>query len=881
MSASPVRTTCPYCGVGCGIRASVNGSITIAGDKAHPANGGRLCSKGTHLAETLRSDGRLLHPAIGGRQSAWGEALDLVARTFNETIATHGPDSVAFYVSGQLLTEDYYVANKLMKGFIGAANIDTNSRLCMASAVAGHRRAFGVDAVPACYEDLELADLIVLVGSNTAWCHPVVFQRIAAAREARGTKIVVIDPRQTETASIADLVLQLRPGTDVKLFNGLLAHLVRTDAVDADYMNRHVRSPAGFLERVAEENGLAEVAAACDLPVGDLHRFYEWFASTPRTVTCFSQGVNQSSAGTDKVNSIINCHLATGRVGRPGASPFSLTGQPNAMGGREVGGLANQLAAHLSFDSLADIDLLSRFWGSRNVARRPGLKAVDMFEAVRSGRIKALWVMATNPAVSLPQLGDVHAALAACPFVVVSDCIAATDTTRFAHVLLPARAWGEKDGTVTNSERCISRQRAFLPAPGEAQPDWWIVTQVARRMGHERAFPYEAPAAIFREHAALSGFENDGARCFDIGAYTGVSDEAYESLTPFQWPAPARDLRPQPRLFGDGQFSTPDGKAAIVPVAWRAPGNAPDERFGLVLNTGRLRDQWHTMTRTGLSPRLSSVAEPFVQIHPDDARDGGVRDGGLAAVVSRYGRERFRVVVTAAQRRGEIFSPIHWNREFASGGRVGALVNAVCDPVSGQPEFKHTPVRIEDYAPRWTGFLLSRTAPDLSAVDYWARAAVRGGCVYELAGDADPRSLIDKLFPSHPDIERVEMIDGRRGVFRLAALRAGKLLACLFIAPPGQLPVRDWLLAQFAEPANEDASSMQILAAGPAHAVADVGAIVCVCFNVGVKTLMTAIQNEGLVTLADVGQALQAGTNCGSCRPAIQSLLSSSRAAAE
>ncbi|MDP9086586.1 MAG: molybdopterin-dependent oxidoreductase, partial [Pseudomonadota bacterium] len=503
MSGS-VRTTCAYCGVGCGVEAVVTGARTaiIAGDEKHGANRGKLCSKGTHLGETIGLEGRLLHPMIGERKTSWDEALDLVAGRLAETIAEHGPDSVAFYGSGQLLTEDYYAFNKLMKGFIGSANIDTNSRLCMASAVAAHVRAFGEDLVPACYDDLDEADLIVLVGSNTAWCHPVIWQRIEAARASRGTKLVVIDPRKTETAELADLHLPVRGGSDVALFNGLLSHLQLVGAIDPDFLGRSVAVPVGFWEAL----GSPDVADRCGLDPRDLVAFYTLFAANPRTVTLFSMGVNQSTQGTDKANAIINCHLATGRIGKPGAAPFSLTGQPNAMGGREVGGLATTLAAHMDF-APGNVDRIGRFWGSDRVASKPGLKAVDLFRAVAEGRVKAIWIAGTNPAVSMPDAGAVRAALEACPLVVVSDIIANTDTAKFAHIRLPAAGWGEKDGTVTNSERRISRQRAFLSLPGAARPDWWIVAEVARRMGYGAAFNWAGPADVFREHAALTAFE--------------------------------------------------------------------------------------------------------------------------------------------------------------------------------------------------------------------------------------------------------------------------------------------------------------------------------------------------------------------------------------
>ncbi|MEM9783874.1 MAG: molybdopterin-dependent oxidoreductase, partial [Pseudomonadota bacterium] len=536
----PVATACPYCGVGCGVIATPDGrgGAAIAGDPDHPANFGRLCSKGSALGETVDLEGRLLAPQIHGRRAPWDEAIGLVAERFRTAIATHGPDSVAFYVSGQLLTEDYYVANKLMKGFIGSANIDTNSRLCMASTVVGQKRAFGADTVPGTYEDLEEADLVVLVGSNLAWCHPVLFQRLAAAKALRpDMRVVVIDPRRTATAAIADMTLRLAPGTDVALFNHLLNRIGAEGAVDAAFTKAHID---GLGEAMAAADAATRAATAriTGLAPADIAAFTRSWIGTERVVTVFSQGVNQSSAGVDKVNAILNCHLATGRIGRPGMGPFSVTGQPNAMGGREVGGLATALACHLDLDNLVHREGVRAFWDAPAMPEAVGLKAVDLFQACADGRIKALWIMSTNPAVSLPQADDVAAAIAACPFVVVSDIMADTDTTRLADVLLPATGWGEKSGTVTNSERRISRQRPFLPAPGQARPDWRIIADVGAAMGWPEAFAWESEAAVFREHAALSGVASSLGGDFDISGLKHLGDAEYDALDPVQWPVP-------------------------------------------------------------------------------------------------------------------------------------------------------------------------------------------------------------------------------------------------------------------------------------------------------------------------------------------------------
>src|ERR1700754_722820 len=563
------KTTCPYCGVGCGVLATPdgNGGAAISGDPEHPSNFGRLCSKGSALGETLALDDRLLYPMIRcskGRMErvAWSDALDHVAHRLHHIVARDGAKAVAFYLSGQMLTEDYYVANKLMKGFLGSANVDTNSRLCMASSVAGHRRGFGADTVPGCYEDLDEADLLVLVGSNAAWCHPVLFQRMIANKQNRGARMIVIDPRRTDTAEDAELFLGLKPGTDTALFSGLLVHLADNGALDRDYIGNFT---SGFDDALARARQIAGSVAATALATGlteaDVGAFFRMFRETERVVTLYSQGVNQSAQGTDKVNAILNCHLATGRIGKLGASPFSLTGQPNAMGGREVGGLANQLAAHMTFNP-PDIDRVRRFWNAPRIATHEGLKAVPMFEAIARGEIKALWVIGTNPAVSLPDADAARAALKKLELFVISENVLSNDTVKSgAHVLLPAQAWGEKSGTVTNSERRISRQRAFLAPPGEAKPDWWIVSEVAKRLGFGASFDFNSAAEVFREHAALSAFENDGSRDFDIGALQSLSDEAFEAMAPVLWPAREGDAPAQPRFFAAGGFFFGDRKA--------------------------------------------------------------------------------------------------------------------------------------------------------------------------------------------------------------------------------------------------------------------------------------------------------------------------------
>ena len=871
-----VRTTCPYCGVGCGVAVTVAPEgISLIGNKQHPANFGRLCSKGMALADTLGQEGRMLYPSIAGQRASWDEALNQVAAGFGKIVAKHGPDAVAFYVSGQLLTEDYYVANKLMKGFIGSANIDTNSRLCMSSAVAAQKRAFGADAVPVCYEDIEAADLVVIIGSNYAWAHPVLYQRLASAKKARPEmQVVVVDPRRTATCDIADLHLAIAPGADAFLFNGLLHHLRREDALDLAYVEAHVEGFAAAFDAARTVNSVPKVAQVCGVSETQISEFFRLFAGIERTVTIFSQGINQSSSGVDKGNAIINVHLATGRIGRPGMGPFSVTGQPNAMGGREVGGLANQLAAHLDFSKEASVELVSRFWDAPDIARSPGLPAVDMFQSIAAGKIKAVWIMGTNPVVSLPDADKVRTALLGCELVVVSDCVQHTDTTACADILLPAAGWGEKDGTVTNSERCISRQRSLLQASGEARPDWWIISQIAQRMGYAEAFPYTKPAQIFREHARLSGFENDGLRAFDISALAELDDEGYEALHPVQWPVNARSPNGTVRLFGDGHFFTASGKAQMVAVAAKLPAVAVDVDFSLVLNTGRIRDQWHTMTRTGMVPRLNAhQPEPFVQVHLADAKQ--LQDGGLARLTSRHGSMLARVQVSADQRPGSVFVPMHWNDVFAKSARVDALVAPITDPISGQPESKHTPVRVESYQPAWQGFVLSRERLELPDASYCACSQGVGYWRHEIAGESLPEDWRSRVKTAlGGSAELIEYRDAAMGRYRAACINDGRLEAVFFIAADYRLPEREWLASLFDRTQLESAELAGLLAARPPRgAAADTGHIVCACFSVGEKTILNAIQAQGLNSVEAVGQCLKAGTGCGSCVPEIRRLL--------
>ena len=885
------QTTCPYCGVGCGVdikqEPESNELAPVEGRKDHPANLGRLCVKGSALHETLGEKGRVTHASIAGQPVELDKALDKVAQGFRRIIDQHGPDAVAFYVSGQLLTEDYYAANKLMKGFIGSANIDTNSRLCMSSAVAAYKRAFGSDVVPCSYEDIEQADLVVMVGSNAAWTHPVIYQRLQQAKKLRPhMQTVVIDPRKTATCEEADLYLGIAPGTDAFLFNGLLAYLAQENALDHSFILNHSNQFDETLQQAfAGLDDAADVvkstAKVCDISESTILRFFQLFKEHHHTVTLYSQGVNQSSSGVDKCNAIINCHLATGRIGQPGMGPFSLTGQPNAMGGREVGGLANQLAAHMDFTPEA-IDRVQRFWHSPKVASQPGLKAVDLFHAVEQGKIKAVWIMATNPVVSMPDSDQVIRALKQCDLVVVSECFQDSETSRYADVILPAAGWGEKDGTVTNSERRISRQKGFLPLAGDIKPDWWLISQVAQRMGYQEAFDYQGPADIFKEHALLSGFENypgsDSARDFDISLLAKLTPEQYDQLQPIQWPVNNRTPLGTARLFTDNQFYTPNGRANFLPVAPKLPALQTDDDYPFVLNTGRIRDQWHTMNRTARSQRLlEHSAEPYVEMHPEDARRLTLKEQQLVALKGRQGRFIGRLKLTKNQFQGSLFAPIHWNRCYSGHANVDSLVNPITDPISGQPESKHCPVQVYDPALNYCGFVLTQQTLELEDMPYWTRIPLTQGERYEVA-DQTP-------LEQHPLFYQLENTQGEwlyyqdksQGIYRAICLQNNRLVIALAAAHDlAHLPPRQWLSESLG--CEIDEQDRLSLLAGEQANQPDSGRTVCACFQIGEKTIENAIQEHTLDSVEALGENLGCGTNCGSCIPELKTILQSSLA---
>ncbi|MGF1775927.1 molybdopterin oxidoreductase family protein [Vibrio nomapromontoriensis] len=830
------KSTCPYCGVGCGIEArpTAKGLLEVRGDKSHPSNYGKLCSKGIALGETVIQDGRARFPLFRSLTKAptnsteavnhaleesgkvtthvdtvsdWETITEHVATQFTRTIEQFGPDSVAFYVSGQLLTEDYYVANKLMKGFIGSGNIDSNSRLCMASSVVGHKRAFGSDTVPICYEDLEQAELVIITGSNLAWCHPVLFQRLRLAKQQNPTmNIVVIDPRETATCEIADLHLALNSGSDVALFNGLLAYLCTHKHLNHDYIDAYTDGFDAALKMANTEKNTLEVTG---LDLEKLERFYTLFAKTEKVVTVYSQGVNQSSQGSDKVNAILNCHLATGKIGKPGAGPFSVTGQPNAMGGREVGGLANTLASHMEFDNPQHQSLIQDYWQTSQLATKPGLKAIELFDAIESGKIKAVWIMATNPVVSLPDSQKIQAALRQCPFVVVSDCIQDTETTQFADVILPSQGWSEKSGTVTNSERRISRQRRLLPSPALAKPDWWIISQVAKKMGFASAFNYLHEGQIFSEYAMMTTLGNEaGQRDLNLIGLTSLDDKGYSRLSPQQWPVTEQQSKiVNQRLFSDNQFFTPNKRAQFIAVRHQAPKSSPSRELPLILNSGRARDHWHTMSRTGLSTSLASHSpEPYVTVHPDTAQRFGVKHGHIASINNNQTAIQARVHCSTAMTPNQLFMPIHWNNSTASNGKPCSLIEPNSDVNSGQPEFKHTPVSLSAWPQRCEALLFSQRPLNLSNIDYWAQQKVSEGYLYRIASQQNPMQLIVALTDyMRIDAEKTLSVDGGDASlgFRQAHLTS-QSLHCAFVVKTtlSELDI-DWFMTLLSEANSE------------------------------------------------------------------------------
>lgn len=884
--ASLVTTTCPYCGVGCGVDISLKLGATgepimssLTGASDHPANFGRLCVKGSKLLETNNNSGRMDVPKIAGKTVSWAKAIAKVADTFSDIIAKHGPDSVAFYVSGQLLTEDYYVANKLMKGYIGSANIDTNSRLCMSSAVTAYKRAFGADAVPCCYDDLELTDLLILVGSNAAWTHPVLYQRIERAKKANpNLKVVIIDPRVTASTEVADLHLAIKPGTDVALFNGLLAYLAKNKGLDNTYINEFTEGYAQTLA-LSQIWSLSKVATLCDINLNDLQHFYALFLQQEKVVTAYSMGVNQSTSGVDKANAIINCHLATGKLGREGCGPFSLTGQPNAMGGREVGGLANMLAAHMDIENPHHRDIVQTYWQSPTIAQKTGLKAVDLFDKINDGSVKAVWIMATNPVVSMPNRQKIITALQKCELVVVSDCVDSSDTLALAHVTLPATGWSEKNGTVTNSERRISRQRGILPAHGESKHDWQILCAVAKAMGFAQGFNYQSVHEIFIEHAGLTAAKNSGTRDLDLSGLAQLSLQQYDNLRPVQWPVNQANPQGTKRLFSDAQFYTKTGKAQFIPLSVKLPEQLTTKDYPFVLNSGRIRDQWHTMTRTGKAADLSAhISRPKLAMHPDDAISQGLLEGDLVELNAAHNVGGNPVILALSidrkQRRSELFAPIHWSAVNTSHGAIASLYTDANDSLSGQPELKHAAVSVKKICFAQHGELFVKQLLPLTLLrqcfEFFVIAPFAQGHMVSFATNKSMADIKHDLQLNLPRYD--EWISSLAGTNENAyALCDDKFVLAIFAAERHIAMDENWI-SHLIEKGLLSPQECSALLAGEPDEAFNVGPLVCSCFKVGENTIKQAIV-DGCESVEDLGLTLKCGTNCGSCKSELSQLL--------
>ncbi|WDD98718.1 nitrate reductase [Thalassomonas actiniarum] len=884
-----VQTSCPYCGVGCGVDITVEQgkAVKLSGTPEHPANFGRLCVKGTNLLATNHHQGRLLHPVVNGEQTSWEKAIETVAARFSQIIKEHGPDAVAFYGSGQLLTEDYYVANKLMKGYIGSANIDTNSRLCMSSAVSGYKRAFGEDLVPCSYQDLENTDLILLTGSNAAWTHPVLFQRMEKAKAVNPKlQIFAIDPRRTASAELADFHLPIKPGTDAALFNGLLNFLADNRGLDQAYIDQYTNNFSACLDQAGQWT-LTKTADYCNISKSSLKRLYQAFLTNKRVINFFSQGINQSSSGADKCNAIINCHLASGKIGKPGCGPFSITGQPNAMGGREVGGLSNLLAAHMDIDNPEHRALVQNFWQSPTIASAPGYKATDLFDKMNQGKVKAVWIMATNPAVSLPDRAKVEQALANCDFVVVSDCVASNDTLAFAEVKLPASSWSEKNGTVTNSERRISRQRGLLTPPGEALDDWQIISRVAKAMGFDQGFNYSGPAEIFDEHARLTACNNNGDRALDLSGLTGLTTDEYDRLKPVQWPVNTKYPLGCARILADGSFFTDNRKANFIAISPATPKLACSAGYPFSLTSGRLRDQWHTMTRTGKANILAEHTKaPEVTLNPADAQSLGVAEGEMVKVSNETGAVFLQAKLSDDVGVKQLFVPIHWNREFASSATANQLFAAIVDPVSGQPEFKQAPVQVEktaikQYALIYSPRSLKNFTAGLPGHCHWIQHQGVQGPVYhcyfeqevaDLAGQLKQhinRAIKDST-SQDPRPDNSWLSHQSEHNSRLIALAEQGFNAFVFISDK-PIKLNDSWLNELLE--NKETDAEQINALLLAKAPKNKGRKICSCFSIYEQDIVAAIENDGISSVDALGATLKCGTNCGSCKTELSSLL--------
>ncbi|MFC4278670.1 nitrate reductase [Achromobacter aloeverae] len=895
--APPAATTasiCCYCGTGCGVRVHTEGGrVTgVSGDASHPSSLGKLCSKGRALADTVRDDGaRVLRAqwrdsrAAPRRDIALDAALDLAADRLADIIGRHGPDAVAFYLSGQLLTEDYAVFNKLARGLVGTNNIDTNSRLCMSSAVAGYKLTLGADAPPACYDDIGLADTVLIAGSNAAHAHPILFRRLEAAKQARpDMRIILVDPRRTDTAELADLHLPILPGSDVALFHAMLHVMQDEGLLDHAHIARHTTGFAALRERIAAcPPALAQ--DICGVPAADIATAARWFGRAGAALSLYTMGLNQSSSGTAKNAALIHLHLATGQIGKPGAGPFSLTGQPNAMGGREAGGMATLLPGHRDPADAGHRAEVAALWGVEQLPVRPGLPALEMFEALHDGRIKAIWIAATNPAQSLPDQARVRAALARAELVIVQEAYTGGETLDYADLVLPAATWPEKEGTVTNSERRISRVRAAIVAPGDARSDWRLAAGVAQRLAARIAparaalFAYPDEAAVFAEHAASTA-----GRDLD---YSALTYRILDELGPQQWPyRPGQP--PSRRLYADGIYATADGRARFVAVDHAPVAEPVTADYPLRLTTGRLRDHWHSLARTALSPSLvRHVEAPWLSLHPDDMRELGVAEDALAVLRSRRGEVVLPARADASLRRGQAWLPMHWGSAFMAGDGINALTNPARDPVSRQPELKHCAIAVTPAALPWraAGWVRGDAATLRRALASWLRrfpyavllpSAIAGGGLCVAIGAArapaatELAALYDALGLGAGATGAVAVYDDpARGKLRRAALDQGRPRA-FFLA--GDLLAHD-TLAAWADGGAAPASLARLLMgqdAGTPRA-----RTICVCVGVTDRAIAAGIA-DGL-DLDGLKQTLGCATGCGSCAPEISRMISCAR----
>ena len=937
------RSTCPYCGVGCGVVIESQGDeiTNVRGDPDHPANFGRLCTKGSTLALTassvIRQQTRLLYPmrrahrGEAAKRVSWDSALDFATERFAQIIRDHGPDAVGFYISGQLLTEDYYVFNKLAKGLIGTNNIDSNSRLCMSSAVAGYKQTLGADAPPACYDDVNHAQCIFIVGSNTAYAHPILFRRIEDAKAANpALKIIFCDPRRTDTAEIADLYLPILPGTDISLFNGLLHIMLWEGWTDSAWIAAHT---CGFedLKATVRDYTPDLVAETCGIKKDDLFTAAKLFATSTATLSLYCQGLNQSSSGTAKNAALINLHLATAQIGKPGAGPFSLTGQPNAMGGREVGGMANLLSGHRDLANPQHRAEVAALWGVPSVPEKPGKTAVEMFQAAADGEIKALWIACTNPAQSMPDQSTVRRALQRAELVIVQEAFATTASCDYADLLLPATTWGEKTGTVTNSERRISRVRPAVAAPGEARHDWSIAVEFAQRLekllqtpAHGKTlFPYSLAdqargvETIWNEHR-----ESTRGRDLDI---TGMSYAMLEQA-PRQWPLKPGETAGKGRLYEDGIFSTPDGKARFVNTVYQPLAEPRESRYPFSLTTGRLRDQWHGMSRTGTLGRLfGHVAEPSIQMNSQDMARRQLKEGDLVHVTSRRGSIVVPLQASPEVGVSQAFMAMHWGGEYLSGqsssgsplAGVNALTTSAYCPSSRQPELKHAAVKIlkaelpwsllamawlpdsdalaarEQLKPLMTAFPFTSCVPFSNNTPLADRSRERTGVLFRAAGHEAPAdetlATLERILGlgGLDTLRYADRKKGQRRTMRLQRVDQQAELTGFVLA--GDTSAQAWITTLLKDqlPAQAYGRLLLLPGAKPPVAVRSRGKLVCTCLNVtdiAIDEHLSTVSQAGagyLATdearLASLQEALKCGTNCGSCLPELRRRVRSSR----